>query len=125
MLVHVYQVPQRAQGQPALDDNFLGLMFGMSVQEVQRRYELRLVKTDANYHYILIKPRLAAHKQEFIEARLVFWQQTSLPWQTDFTDTTGIAATWEALNIYTNPKIGSTDLQYPHTPRGWQQTLAP
>ena len=36
-LIRVHTIPQRAPGQPALDDNFLGLMFGMSAQETRRR----------------------------------------------------------------------------------------
>src|SRR4051794_31863084 len=41
--VRIHQLPQRAPGQPAVDDNFLGLLFGMSSQEAKRRYELQLV----------------------------------------------------------------------------------
>jgi TIGR03009 family protein len=124
-LVRVHQLPQKAAGQLATDDNFLGLMFGMSVQEVQRRYDLKLVKTDANYHYILIKPRLPADRQEFVEARLVLWQQTFLPRQIEFVDPTGNPTRWEILAVNTNPRLGPADFQRPQLPRGWQWKYEP
>jgi TIGR03009 family protein len=121
-LIRVYTVPQRAPGQPAIDDNFLGLLFGMSVQEVQRRYQLQLVKTDANYHYIVVTPQLAADKAEFAKARLVLWQQSMLPRQIEFVATapTDKLILWDVPKVDTNPRIGPANFQKPPLPKGWK-----
>jgi TIGR03009 family protein len=124
-LVRVHQLPQKGPGQLATDDNFLGLMFGMSAQEVQRRYDLRLVKTDANYHYILIKSKLPQDRQEFVEARLVLWQQTFLPRQIEFVDPTGNPTKWEIQSMNTNPRLGPADFQKPQLPRDWNFKMEP
>jgi TIGR03009 family protein len=124
-LIRVHTIPQRAPGQPAVDDNFMGLMFGMSVQETQRRYQLELVKTDANYHYILVSPRLPADKAEFNKARLVLWSQSLLPRQVEFIQNNGDKINWDIQSINTNPKLGPTDFQLPQLTRGWQKQMVP
>src|SRR5437868_1250785 len=72
-VIRIHTLPQRAPGQPAVDDNFMGLLFGMSAQEAQRRYELTVMKQDQWYYYLSVKPRLAADRAEFTEARLALW----------------------------------------------------
>jgi TIGR03009 family protein len=125
MLVRVHTVPQRAPGRPALDDNFLGLLFGMSVQETQRRYQLELVKTDANYYYIVVTPRLTPDKAEFTKARLALWQQTLLPRQIDFVEPNGNRITWDIVSVNTNARLTVTDFQRPQLPKGWQTQMVP
>jgi TIGR03009 family protein len=121
-LVRVHQLPQRAPGQPAIDDNFLGLLFGMSAVEAQRRYELRLVPKpgDVWWYYISVKPRLASDRAEFAEARLVLSQSTLLPRQIEFVDPAGNPIKWEIPKIDTNPRLGPTDFQRPQLPKDWQ-----
>jgi TIGR03009 family protein len=124
-IVRIHQLPQKAPGQPAIDDNFLGLLFGMSAQEAQRRYDLQLVKTDANYHYILVKPRMAADKAEFIEARLVLWQQSFLPRQIEFVEPSGNPIKWDIQRIDPNAQLRATDFAPPRLEPGWQRVAVP
>jgi TIGR03009 family protein len=121
-LVRVHTVPQRAPGQAAIDDNFMGLLFGMSAQEAQRRYELRLVPKPGDnwWYYIYVKPRTPTDRAEFSEARLVLSQQTFLPRQIEFVDPAGNAIKWAIPKIDTNPRIGPADFQRPQLPRDWQ-----
>lgn len=123
--VRVHQLPQKAPGQPAMDDNFLGLLFGMSAQEAQRRYELKLAGTDKYYYYILVKPRMAADKAEFIEAQLVLWQASFLPRQITFVEPTGNPIKWEIPTINSSARLGPADFTPPRQEPGWQRVMVP
>ncbi len=126
-LIRIHQLPQKAAGQPVIDDNFLGLLFGMSAQQALRRYELQLVPKpeDKNYYYIIVTPRLAADKAEFIKARLVLWQNSFLPRQIEFVESNGNPILWEILRIDPNARLGPNDFQPPALPAGWQKKLEP
>jgi TIGR03009 family protein len=125
--LRVHQLPQKAPGQPVIDDNFLGLLFGMSAQQAQRRYDLQLVPKpgDTNYYYIVVTPKLAADKAEFIKARLVLWQKSFLPRQIEFVDRTGSPILWDILKIDPNARLGPADFQKPQLPAGWHMKVEP
>lgn len=126
-VVRVHTLPQRAPGQPAVDDNFLGLLFGMSAQEAQRRYQLELVPkpNDKWYYYLRVKPRLAADKAEFTEARLVLFQQTMLPRQIEFEQPNGNPIKWDIPRIDVNARLGPADFAPPRLDRDWQKVMVP
>jgi TIGR03009 family protein len=126
-LVRVHTLPQRAPGQPAVDDNFMSLLFGMSAQEAKRRYDLTLVPNDKDqfYHYLLVKPRMAADKAEFTDARLVLWKQTMLPRQIEFVQPSGNPIKWDIPKIDAAAKLGPKDFQKPQLPRDWQTIAVP
>jgi TIGR03009 family protein len=129
--VRVHTIPQRAPGQPAMEDNFMGLLFGMSSQEAKRRYDLQLKEKagDTWYSYLLVKPRMPADKAEFTEARLVLWQANRpnglLPAQISFGQTNGNTIQWDILNINAAPKLGPTDFAKPQVPKDWQWITVP
>ena len=82
------------------------------------------MQSDANYHYILVTPRLPADKAEFNKARLVLWSPTMLPRQIEFIQNNGDKIMWDIQRIDTNPKLGPADFQRPQM-RGWQTQMVP
>jgi TIGR03009 family protein len=125
-LLRIHQLPQRMPGQPAIDDNFLGLLFGMSAQEAQRRYSLKLKGSDANYHYILVTPRLPKDRAEFIEARLVLWQKSFLPRQIEFVEPSGNPIKWDIQRIDANAPLGPLSFAPPQRLEpGWKKEIVP
>jgi TIGR03009 family protein len=126
-LIRIHELPQKAPGQPVIDDNFLGLLFGMSAQQAQLRYDLQLVPKpeDKNYYYILVTPKLPADRAEFIKARLVLWQKSFLPRQIEFVDRTGNPILWDIQRIDPNAPLRATDFQRPQLPAGWTQKVEP
>jgi TIGR03009 family protein len=126
-VIRAHQLPQQVPGQPAFDDNFMSLLFGMTAQQAQQRYELRLVPKpeDKWYYYMTIKPRMAADKREFSEARLVLWQQTMLPRQIEFVGPQGNTIKWEIPKIDTNAQLGPKDFVMPKLPANWTMKQEP
>jgi TIGR03009 family protein len=130
-VVRVHQLPQRAPGQPAVDDNFMGLLSGMSMQEAQRRYELKLIpKPEDNwYQYLLVKPRLPADKAEFTEARLVLFRpdrpNALLPAQIEFVQPNGNPIRWDIKKIDVTTRLGPNDFAKPRLERDWQWVNVP
>ena len=106
----------------AVDDNFMGLLFGMTAQQALARYDLQLVPKpeDKFYCYLVVTPRLAADKAEFIKARLVLWQKSFLPRQIEFVDSKGDQIIWDVLRIDPNAQFHATDFQKPQLPAGWK-----
>lgn len=123
-IVRVHALPQRGPGQAAFDDNFLGLLFGMSAQEAKRRYDMKLVKSDQYYHYLIVKPLLPGDKAEFTEARLVLWVQSMLPREISFVQPNGSPIKWDIARIDPNARLGPTDFQKPKLD-GWQVINVP
>jgi TIGR03009 family protein len=126
-LIRIHQLPQKAPGQPAIDDNFLGLLFGMSALEAQRRYDLRVVPKpeDKHYHYVEVTPRMTSDRAEFIKARLVLWQNSFLPRQIEFVEPNGNPILWDVLKIDANARLGPADFQTPKLPAGWKSKVEP
>jgi TIGR03009 family protein len=123
-IVRVHQLPQRAPGQPALDDNFLGFLFGMEAREAKRRYDLRLVKQDQWYDYLIVRPLMPADKAEFTEARLVLYNRSQpnafLPRQMIFIPANGTEITWEVMQITPNAPLGPLNFEKPRLLPGWK-----
>jgi TIGR03009 family protein len=124
-LVRVHTLPPRAPGQPALDDNFLGLLSGMDAREAKRRYDLQLVKKDQWYYYLVVKPRLPADKAEFTEARLVLLAQTMLPREISFIPPNGNIIKWDIPRLNPAAAIGPADFAPPQLPRDWKIEQVP
>jgi TIGR03009 family protein len=124
-MIRIHQLPQKAAGQPAIDDNFMGLLFGMSAQQAQLRYQLTLAGTDQYYHYISVKPKQPGDKAEFAEARLSLWKTTFLPRQIEFVQPNGNPIKWEIGTIDTNAQLGPNDFAPPKVPAGWQTKTVP
>jgi TIGR03009 family protein len=122
-LVRAHALPQRAPGQPPVDDNFLGFLFGMEAREAKRRYDLRLVDPkvpDPHYYYLLVRPRFPADQAEFTEARVVLFQKTLLPAQMIFVPTNGTEVKWNILSLDPAAPLGPQHFQKPKLPDDWK-----
>jgi TIGR03009 family protein len=124
-LLRIHELPQRGPGQGPVEDNFLSFLFGIEAREAKRRYEINLVKTDANYHYLLIKPRFPADKAEFSEARLVLWVTNLLPRQMEFIQPNGARVKWDIPQLDTTVRLTPSDFQPPAAPKGWNTVKVP
>jgi TIGR03009 family protein len=63
-----------------LDENMiLTFLKGMKVENAHQRFDLTLTKETDWYGYLLISPKSAADKQEFVRAQLTFWLKNPNP----------------------------------------------
>jgi TIGR03009 family protein len=124
-LLRIHELPQRGPGQGPIEDNFLSFLFGIEAREAKRRYEINLVKSDAHYHYLLIKPRFPQDKAEFSEARLVLWVTNLLPRQMEFIQPNGARVKWDIPQLDTTKRFGPSDFQPPAAPKGWNTVKVP
>jgi TIGR03009 family protein len=133
-IIRAHELPQRAAGQPMLDDSFLSFLFGMNPEEAKRRFDMQIV-ISANptenewYIFLQITPRLAADKTDFTMARLILYQANKpnafLPAQMELIQPNNNVITWKILSINPAASIPATAFQKPGLPQGWQFVNVP
>lgn len=127
-LIRAHALPQRAPGQPIVDNSFVGFLAGMSAIEARRRFDLVLLKEDQWYAYIEVTPRLPEDKAEFTKARLALLQSTMMPAEMQFVPSNGAVVSWRIEKIDTNVRVAATDFAPPQVnqlPKGWQMQQLP
>ncbi len=134
-VLRVHDVPQPKAGQPGIEDNILGLLFGMKADDAKRRYQMTWVPDPKHnnkfYHYLQILPRTPQDKADFTEARLVLTAGTFLPRQVWYHQPNGNEVTWDFDKVNVNVKIALDTFAPPQTlEKGWrveriQPTAAP
>jgi TIGR03009 family protein len=126
-LIRVYSMPQRAPGQPVIDNSFVGFLAGMSAVEARRRFDMTLVKEDQHYAYIIVKPLRAEDKAEFSEARIALLKTTMMPREMQFVPPDGNPIKWDIQNVEVNAQIPATDFATPQMKQypGWQMQQMP
>jgi TIGR03009 family protein len=102
------------------DDNFLSFLFGMSRDEVKRRYLLKLFKEDRYYVYVDVEPRFSQDRAEFQRARLVLNKDTFLPRQLWFEQPSGNEVLWDIPTIRSGVRLERRTFDAPTTPPGWK-----
>lgn len=127
-LIRAHALPQRAPGQPIVDNSFVGFLAGMSAVEARRRFDMALLKEDQWYAYIEVKPKLPADKAEFSVARLALLQSTMMPAEMQFVPPNGAVIVWRIEKIDTNVQVAAADFAAPQVnqlPKGWQMQQVP
>jgi TIGR03009 family protein len=125
-LIRAHPLPQRAAGQPALENSFVGFLAGMTAVEAKRRFDMALLKEDQHYVYLEVKPRLPEDKAEFSIARLALLQSTMMPREIQFVPPNGAVLKWDIESMDINARVTPADFATPQTPQGWQmQTMPP
>ncbi len=125
-LIRIHQLPQRGPGQPAVEDNFLGFLFGMDAREAKRRYNLALKGQDQHYYYVSVRPLFQADAAEFTEARLALYKPTMLPAQMVFIPPNGNELTWNIARINPAAQLGPLQFQKPQLPAAdWKYVEVP
>jgi len=104
----------------ALDDNFLGLVFGMKAKDAMDRYELTLHKEDAHYVYVNVLPKRPADKAEFKQARLVLNKTNYLPRQLWFEAPNGNETLWDLPRAEVPTRIDPRYFDAPRPDPGWK-----
>lgn len=124
-VVMAHELPKPRAGQVS-DDNFLSFLFGMKKEEAQKRYDLKLTKTDQFYLYVDIQPRFAADKVDFKRAQIVLNKETMLPRRLWFESPNSTQVTWDVVQINSNDKtIDRREFDAPTPPAGWKMAQAP
>lgn len=126
-VIRIHQLPPPRPGQVA-DDNFLSFLFGMKATEAKARYDLTLDAAPAGdkwYHYVRIRPKFAADKADFTQARLVLSIATMLPRQLWFHQPNGNEVTWDFPKVGHNVHIPVTEFAQPTLPTGWKWERVP
>jgi TIGR03009 family protein len=130
-LVLVHELPKDGG---VSDDTFLAFLFGMKAEQARQRYTMSAeVKPNANdYIYVRILPKKPADKQEFTEARLVFFSPNIgtlnpmwadwglLPARLWFKNPNGNQVTWTFSDANLSPKLEKSDFVPPPLPKGWR-----
>lgn len=127
-LIQAHALPQRAPGQPIVDNSFVGFLAGMSAVEARKRFDLTLMKEDQWYAYIYVKPKLPEDKVEFSEARLALRLDTMMPAQMKFIPPNNAEITWSIEKLDPNVRVAATDFAPPQVnqlPQGWQMKQVP
>ncbi len=76
--IFVYPLAKESR-QRALEEGPLPFLFNMKAQQAEARYEMKLVKEDQQYYYVLVRPKLPADKEEFRTAQIVLDKKWLLP----------------------------------------------
>ncbi len=129
-VVRVHDMPQSKKG--GQQESFLSFLFGMGAEQAKARYDMRPVfsKTpDPYYHYIRIKPKMAADKNDFAEAQLSLYKANNLPARIWYLQPNGNETTWNFTELQVDRDIPLTLFQ-PDMPKDWrvervQPKLAP
>jgi TIGR03009 family protein len=131
-VLRVHDVPRPKPGQPLFDDNIVALLFGMTANAAQRRYQMTWVPDtkDNNkyYHYLQVLPRTPADKADFTEARLVLTARDFLPRQVWYHQPNGNEITWdfETLRRNADSRVTATSFAPPQSlPQGWRVERTP
>jgi TIGR03009 family protein len=114
-----YELPKPKPGQVA-DDGFLSLLFGTKRTEARKRWDLKLLKEDQWYIYVLILPRTPQDRNEFKRARLVLNKDSFLPAQLWFETPNGNETTWDIPTINKNVTLERRLFDKPELPAGWK-----
>lgn len=126
-LIRVHALPQRAPGQPLVDNSFVGFLAGMGAAEAKRRFEMTLLKEDEWYAYIEVKPIRPEDKVEFSKARLALLKSTMMPKEMQFVPPDGNPIKWDIQSMDLNSQIAATDFAPPQLKQfpGWQMQQMP
>lgn len=119
-----HEVPKPKAGVP-MEDNFLGLVFGMKAEQAKKRYDLRLYKVDAHYVYVDIAPKYPDDKAEFSAARLVLHRSSYLPRQLWFRHPNKNEILWDIPSSHINRPIDRRWFDSPRAEPGWKIVPAP
>lgn len=124
-VVRIHDMPQNKKG--GQQESFLSFLFGMGADQAKARYDMRPVfpKTpDQFYHYIRIKPKTDADKNDFAEARLSLLKTNYLPAQIWYLQPNGNEITWNFSELQVDRDIPLSLFQ-PDMPQGWRAERAP
>ena len=107
--IRVYDLGPAKKGQLS-EDNFLSFLIGMKAADAKSRYILKLVKEDANYIYIEVKPRDPRDMADFSLAQLALTQKTFLPRMLIYTAGNGDVATWNIPSLEVDTGLGIAEI---------------
>lgn len=127
-LIRAHAMPQKAAGQPLVDNSFVGFLSGMGAAEAKQRFDMRLIKEDQWYAYIDVLPKRAEDKAEFSKARLALMLKTMMPAEMQFVPPNNAVTKWMIEKIDTTTPIAAVDFTPPQLnqlPAGWQMQQVP
>jgi TIGR03009 family protein len=127
-VLRVHKMPPAKAGQPAMDENIVALLTGMTSAAAQKRYTMKWVPDKENknkfYHYIQIFPKAKEDKADFTEARLVLWSKDFMPRQIWYHEPNGNTKTWDFQVTPNDPKVTPLTFTPPQgPPQGWRQDV--
>jgi outer membrane lipoprotein-sorting protein len=139
----IYDLPDDYPGAPAKEDNWGGslarelrlyyqwLCLGFDVGEFKEGYDLKLVKEDQNYAYIIATPRVANGSRWFpdpkeMEIKIALRKTDFQPRTVIVLEPNGNTSTWEFLDTKTNltPPV-TVEMIQANLPQGWKKVEQP
>jgi TIGR03009 family protein len=122
-----HEVPKPTPGQAA-DGSILDFLLGMKKEDVKRRWDLKLTKTDKSFIYVMVYPKYAEDKQDFKRAQMVLDKETFFPRRLWFEKPNDDEVTWDVHDILSGPdaKIDQREFDQPALPdKDWKLVPAP
>jgi TIGR03009 family protein len=107
------------------DNSINPLIACLKGTEARKRFDLEYVNEDANYHYILVRPKTAADKGEFTWARLVLNKDTSLPREIRWMTPDKNEVLWNVRSFQVNAQLNRDEFVAPKVPQGWKMEQPP
>ncbi len=123
--IHQHELARPKAGAPAMEDNFLGLVFGMKADDARARYDLTLLKEDDHYVYVDVIPKRPADKAEFVKARLVLNKSNYLPRQLWFEEANKNEVLWDLPRAEVPKTIDPRYFDAPRAEPGWKIVPVP
>jgi TIGR03009 family protein len=122
--IHQHEIPRPKAGVP-MEDNFLGLVFGMKAEQAKKRYGLKLYKVDKYYVYVDITPKFREDKAEFEAARLVLHRSSYLPRQLWFKHPNKTEVLWDIPTAKVPAALDRRWFDAPRPEAGWKIVPVP
>lgn len=112
----------RVHPRDQFDNGMLDLFAGMTVAAAKDRFNFELAASDANYHYLRIRPKQPA---DFALAQLAILRSNSLPRRIELVQVNGNKVTWDFETINPEANLPRDCFDRPALPDGWKMKLAP
>ncbi|VTR96408.1 Hypothetical conserved protein OS=uncultured planctomycete GN=HGMM_F37F03C09 PE=4 SV=1 [Gemmata massiliana] len=127
--ITAFKIPKAGAG---VDNLMIDFLAGMKAKEVKERFDIALFKTDENYIYLDIKPRLGKDQQEFKHLRLALYgpgpntaKFSYLPAQVYMLKPNGDTEVWKFANPQVDvPGVEAKLFQFVDI-KGWKVQEAP
>jgi TIGR03009 family protein len=115
-VIVVYEVATTGLGEV---DLLISLFFGAKLENLKKRYDLKLSREEPEYVYIDILPKLLEDKASFARVQLVLAKSTYLTRRVWVEQPNGNEVTWEFPKTKKNGHVDRTQFVVPQPPPGW------
>jgi TIGR03009 family protein len=101
--VHVVPMPKNANANG--QDSLFAFLFGMSAEDVKKRFDIKLTDQDKNYYHLDLTPKLEQDRTDFVAAKLYLYRGNNMPARIWFFQANKKTIQWDFKKLQMNVKI--------------------